>query len=78
MMTVEDYLKLPKRRLAELLVEKEQSLPTYTPRIVGYSVCPHDGKECFNNYGCLGCARAGITITTTSNDTGIEPSKFSK
>ncbi len=76
-MTVEDYMKLPKRRLAELLVEKEQSLPTYTPRIVGYSVCPHDGKECFNNYCCLGCARADYD-NDIKQCTGIEPSKFSK
>lgn len=69
-MTREDYMKLPKKRLAELLVERDlpvthvpfiQTLPCYTPD----GICTNPLRDCIN------CPKRGtnIDVITTTNST---------
>lgn len=79
-MTKEDYMKLSKERLAELLVERDlectcdmqpqsyDTKPSYDPRPLcgmgGYCTNPH--RDCI---GCPGCYFPGQEIITTTNYT---------
>lgn len=71
MLTKEDYMKLPKERLAELLVERDlpvihlpfgQTLPCYAPD----GICTNPQRDCIN------CPKRGtnIDVITTTNTTG--------
>lgn len=71
MLTKEDYMKLPKERLAELLVERDlpvthlpfsQIVPCYAPG----GICTNPQRDCIN------CPKRGtnIGVITTTNTTG--------
>ena len=72
-MTKEDYMRLPKERLAELLVERDKSvqpliriMPTDSPRLQ----CYEPGGTCINPFrDCINCPKTfggdGGTFTTT-------------
>ena len=72
-MTKEDYMLLPKERLAELLVERDKSvqpliriMPTDSPRLQ----CYEPGGICTNPFhDCIGCPRqfGGGNYTITTN-----------
>ena len=73
-MTKEDYMRLPKERLAELLAERDDAsqhfwiIPTIeSPRLQ----CYEQGGTCANPFrDCINCPRQwGVvgTLTTTSN-----------
>ena len=68
MLTKEDYMKLPKERLAELLVEKDNQTP-FTPKLSCYDPCYDLNAPCPNpQKDCINCPRRGYTgnvITTT-------------
>ena len=73
MMTKEDYMQLPKEKLAELLVERDKSvqpliriMPTDSPRLQ----CYEPGGTCTNPFhDCINCPKtfdsSGGTFTTT-------------
>lgn len=76
MMTKEDYMRLPKVRLAELLVERDKSvqpliriMPTDSPRLQ----CYEPGGTCTNSFrDCINCPKTfgsgcGTFTTTTLN-----------
>lgn len=73
MMTKEDYMHLPKARLAEMLVERDNHV--YYPQSINipsvqvdYDSCPFGGK-CLNKFkDCIGCPRHSTTFITTSTD----------
>ena len=87
-LTKEDYMRLPKERLVELLIEKDteerqhknsESLTepnTHRPFITyvdgRWSKCPYTGNFCTFNFNCNKCACAGKSIVTSS------PSPFSE
>lgn len=73
MLTKEDYMKLPKERLAELLAERDlpvthlpfsQTLPCYTPD----GICTNPQRDCIN------CPKRGtnIGVITTTNTTNAK------
>lgn len=72
-MTKEDYMKLSKERLAELLVERDNVItPPREAPLVGF-LCPYGGS-CGNPFrDCVGCPgvitgghyRTNITYTPT-------------
>ena len=72
MMTKEDYMRLPKERLAEMLVEKE-NVPTFIPAyplsIPCYTTwCPLTNGCCTNpHHDCYNCPHHAVTagFTTT-------------
>ena len=58
-MTIDDYMKLPKRRLAELLAQRDiiPQVPFIPPHQfpVGTPLCPFGGA-CTNKFGdCVNC-----------------------
>lgn len=70
MLTKEDYMQLPKERLAELLAERDlpvihlpfsQTLPCYAPD----GICTNPQRDCIN------CPKRGtnIDVITTTNTT---------
>ena len=70
MLTKEDYMKLPKERLAELLVERDlpvtyvpfsQTLPCYAPD----GICTNPQRDCINCPKTYGPYEQSITTTTT-------------
>lgn len=69
-MTKEDYMRLPKERLAELLVERDRQLPISIPpfeRIITPCYAP-DGICTNPHRDCINCPRQFGTsevITTT-------------
>ena len=77
-MTKEDYMHLPKERLAEMLAERDKfTLPSYPsyPVLPTYPViqtipCWAEGGHCSNPFhDCVNCPRNngfGTTITTTT------------
>lgn len=70
MLTKEDYMKLPKERLAELLVERDNiSIPSvYTPYNQQPLLC--NGEICVNpHHDCINCPRHNGTsgVITTTN-----------
>ena len=69
-MTKEDYMKLPKERLAELLVERDKAQTPYFVQQLG--TCPYDGRTCNNYWGCSFCNRKPITYYYNTNDTNTQ------
>ena len=80
-MTKEDYMHLPKERLAELLAERDKSMqplikmPMDSPRLQ----CCEPGGTCINPFhDCINCPRtfsgdAGVFTTTgTKQNESIE------
>lgn len=76
-MKKEDYMKLSKERLAELLEERdnESKYPFYPlspiPTVPNQGTCPYGGN-CTNPYrDCIGCPgpTTGGTFTTTDKTT---------
>lgn len=69
-MTKENYMKLPKERLAELLEEKDNvskfipfTVPsTYQPPCFSGGICTNPFHDCTN------CPRIGVTGTTTDSN----------
>ena len=75
-MTVEDYMKLPKRRLAELLVERDRQnfLPPIWPdKPPQFLPCYAPGGICTNpQMDCINCPRHGNYETVTTINTKEE------
>ena len=80
MLTKEDYMRLPKERLAELLVELNRPI-IYLPDTPAIPVAPEitrlgsgcDGTHCTNPHmDCINCPRkiTGVTITSPNTATG--------
>jgi len=76
-LTKEDYMRLPKEQLAELLVERDERELTLPPFVVpSVSMC--DGTHCTNpQMDCINCPRktSGGTITSPNTATGISTLK---
>ena len=74
MLTKEDYMKLPKERLAELLAERENSYPTVVPTTPNLLPCHMPGGVCTNPFhDCVNCHRPwGDMGTITTTNTTIE------
>lgn len=75
MLTKEDYMKLPKERLAELLVEKDNPFPQPTIYIPFNKTIPcydPDGICTNPQRDCINCPRCGtnIDVITTTDTTG--------
>ena len=79
-MKKEDYMRLPKERLAEMLVERDNQ-PVYIPSFPQYipyynMFCPLTGGACTNpHHDCYNCPHHGVTIgyqTTTECKIGGE------
>ena len=74
-MTKEDYMKLPKERLAELLVEMEKSLlpviqmpPQTIIHQEARPLCYEPGGTCTNpQMDCINCPRKNTGGTWTTN-----------
>ena len=68
-MTKEDYMKLSKKRLAELLVERDRQLPIVvppfsseiTPCYAPDGICTNPQRDCIN---CPKHVTSGVIITT--------------
>ena len=78
-MTKEDYMRLPKVRLAEMLVERDNQpkfVPSYPQFIPYYNVfCPLTGGACTNpHHDCYNCPHHATTgfYTTTECKIGEE------
>ena len=75
MLTKEDYMKLSKERLAELLVEKDNQssiVMPFTPQLGCYDPCYDPNSPCPNpQRDCINCPRRGYmgNIITTTNTT---------
>ena len=72
-MTADDYMKLPKKRLAELLAERDAMrfapMP-YPPTIIqkNHPLCYEPGGTCTNpQMDCINCPRVGSSGYTTVN-----------
>ena len=71
-MTKEDYMHLPKERLAELLVEKDNQ-PRISPAISNNWWCSLNDRMCTNPFhDCFNCPNRNLTITYTTNGTNIK------
>lgn len=76
-LTKEDYMRLPKERLAELLVERDNKIPApiTLPKIPSNpSLFGCDGIHCVNpQMDCINCPRrtTGDLITSPNTATGI-------
>ena len=74
MLTKEDYMKLPKERLAELLVERNNQLPIIVPPFSREIIpCYAPNGICTNPHrDCINCPRPHVTsdVTTTTEITG--------
>ena len=70
-MTKEDYMKLSKERLAELLVERDRAIGIYTP--VFELPCCASGGVCTNPFhDCINCPRRGNDGYVTTTDTNLK------
>ena len=66
--TKEDYMRLPKERLAEMLVVRD-SEPTvkFNPMYLGVEKCLFDDNACTNpSKSCVCCSRRPAYITSTN------------
>jgi len=80
-MLLQDYMKLSKKRLAELLVERDMhdyigSVGTFNPGEI--KPCWAEGGYCSNPYhDCINCPRkgGGWGITTSDNTAGFKPNR---
>lgn len=66
-MTKEDYMKLPKEILAELLAAREKQVPVEINKPDTFGSCPY-GERCTNPFhDCIGCpgnyGTGGCSIT---------------
>lgn len=69
-MKKEDYMHLPKERLAEMLAERDAEFPRmiYVPTVQLLDMCPISGGYCSNPFhDCINCPRHAITYQTTSS-----------
>lgn len=69
-LTKEDYMKLPKEKLAELLVEREKLQPMVVPITTNLFPCCIPGGVCTNpHHDCINCPRpfGDIRTITTTN-----------
>lgn len=68
-MKKEDYMKLSKERLAELLEERDNQQnvqPTYVPTVIQELPCWHKDGVCTNPHmDCINCHRTHFTFYTT-------------
>lgn len=77
-MTKEDYMKLSKERLAELLVEKDREIDIveklkYTPLAPYQIPCYAPNGICMNPYrDCINCPKLSYTGGTWTTDTNIK------
>lgn len=75
-MTKEDYMKLPKERLAELLVERDLNVRIVPMNIPSWHPTCFEGGPCTNPFhDCINCPHRDsdgiwttITVTSTSED----------
>ena len=70
-MKVEDYMKLPKRRLAELLEERDRAIsnPIYIPFPAPTLSCLEDFSKCTNPYhDCINCPHNNCTGGGSTTD----------
>ena len=79
-MTKQDYMWLPKERLAELLVERD-NVPSFIPYLPPYQsrpLCWEPGGTCTNpHHDCINCPAkysSGGTITTPNTQSGTSTS----
>ena len=67
-MTKEDYMYLPKARLAEMLVERDKQItqqPINVPYVQIDNSCPNTGGLCTNPFrDCINCPKRGYTWGT--------------
>ena len=81
MLTKEDYMKLPKERLAELLMERDRE-PALTIPIVANPKCYEPGGTCTNpQRDCINCPRKNYGSaywTETILTTGKENTEYPK
>ena len=89
LMTKEDYMHLPKERLAEMLAERDKidaQRPTYEPYIYPWKINNQTFPPCFAHNGictnpqhdCVNCPRLATTFTfgtTTTTTTDIDDIK---
>lgn len=78
-MTKEGYMRLPKERLAELLVEMEEKFlqPITIPNMPAIPTTPHgwicDGTHCTNPFhDCINCPIKTTGVITSPNSTSHE------
>lgn len=76
-MTKEDYMKLSKERLAELLVERDNEpkfIPYTIPTPISQPPCFAPDGICTNPFhDCINCPRTGLTGGfTTTCDTNLK------
>ena len=67
--TKEDYMRLPKERLAELLVERDKitTVPyVSTPNILIENLCPYGGLCTNFHKDCVGCPKQTHQIYVTN------------
>jgi len=73
MMTKEDYMYLPKARLAEMLVERDKQTtqqPINVPYVQIDNICPNTGGLCTNPFrDCINCPRRGYTVKYETTST---------
>ena len=73
-MTKEDYMKLSKERLAELLAERDSNIRIVPMNVPSWHPTCYEGGPCTNPFhDCINCPRqfgSGGTYTTTTG-TGI-------
>ena len=67
-MTKEDYMYLPKARLAEMLVERDKQIAQpaiNVPYVKIDNTCPNTGGLCTNIFhDCINCPKRGYTWGT--------------
>lgn len=69
-MTKEDYMYLPKERLAEMLVERDKQ-PRVSPAIYNEWWCSITGRMCSNPFhDCVNCPHKSYTTTIKINGKG--------
>ena len=73
-MTKEDYMKLSKERLAELLAERDSNIRIVPMPIESWHPSCYEGGPCTNPFhDCINCPRqfssSGTYTTTTSTST---------
>ena len=70
-MTKDDYMRLPKERLAELLVERDWEQKKTEPPFIPFAQCFDPNGLCMNPFhDCINCPRqssgAGTWVSTSN------------
>ena len=84
MMTKEDYMHLPKERLAEMLVERDQAIvckpnTINVPYIHVDDTCPNTGGLCINPFhDCINCPKRHISVQYETTSTTTTETKEEK